>query len=128
MTDDRWHLQLLVETLHQSPELQDSKSIMCFQPLKNCTESEQRCKITRAQPNPRFGFPRLPALFPLPLFVGTVRLNVFFPLSGHGNPMSSQIPYCAGGAEQIFVEVPAPVSVMFPHKKPLASLSVSTKN
>lgn len=36
-------------------------------------------KITRAQPNPRFGFPRLPALFPLPLFVGTVRLNVFFP-------------------------------------------------
>jgi hypothetical protein len=57
-----------------------------------------------------------------------VRLNVFLFLSGHGNPMSSQIPYCAGGAEKIFVEVPAPVSVMFPHKKPLASLSVSTKN
>ena len=31
-------------------------------------------KITRAQPNPRFGFPRLPALFPLPLFVGAVAL------------------------------------------------------
>ena len=53
---------------------------------------------------------------------------MFFSLSGHGNPMSSQIPYCAGGAEKIFVEVPAPASVMFPHKKPLASLSVSTKN
>ena len=37
--------------------------------------------------------------------------------------MSSQRPYCAGGAEKIFVGVPAPVSVMS-----LASLSVSTKN
>ena len=39
-------------------------------------------KITRAQPKPKIlDFPRLPALFPLPLFCwrcGAVRLNVFF--------------------------------------------------
>ena len=67
-------------------------------------------------------------LIPSTTFCWHCEIKCFFPLSGHGNPMSSQMPYCAGGAEQIFVEVPAPVSVMFPHKKPLASLSVSTKN
>ena len=67
-------------------------------------------------------------LIPSTTFCWHCEIKCFFSLSGHGNPMSSQIPYCAGGAEKIFVEVPAPVSVMFPHKKPLASLSVSTKN
>ena len=107
---------------------------MCFQPLKNCTESEQRCKWFALPPplrwqnyqgatKPKIWISTPSCLIPSTTFCWHCEIKCFFSLSGHGNPMSSQIPYCAGGAEKIFVEVPAPVSVMFPHKKPLASLS-----
>ena len=116
---------------------------MCFQPLKNCTESEQRCKwlalqvvrpapplldgkIMRAQANPRFGFPRLPAFFPLPLSVWHCEIKCFFFPKWTWKSYEFSNTLLRRRRGENFHRGSCPV--MFPHKKWHASLSVPTKN